>query len=126
MTDPLRQFFDIMVAAGLNPPAWEVWSAHARDNAELWPIEKAGAMIGGVFFKGQTVHIAVRPDWHGRWISPTLRRAYDTWTHDCPITTAIRPDNQAAIALATRLGFKFKADQGLYHLFEKEPTPCRT
>ena len=125
--DYLRQFFDIMVENGMCTEAyWPLWSVQARDNAELWPICAPGRseMIGGVIFKGQTVHIAIKPEWHSRWVTKSMRRAYDTWEHPGELRTLMRPDNARAIALASRLGFRFAEVQGLYHLYIKEP-PCR-
>jgi GNAT superfamily N-acetyltransferase len=120
--DALRRFHEILLRAGLAPPPWEAWSAYAAENAELWPIMRGPLMIGGVFFKGQTVHIAVLPEWHGRWVSKTMRRGYDCWTHECAIETCIKPDNRAAVVLARRLGFHFTGrNQGPHHIYRKEP-----
>jgi GNAT superfamily N-acetyltransferase len=118
----LRQFFDLMLANGMcRADYWEVWSKEAQDNSDLWPLMREGRMIGGVFFKGQTVHIVIEPAWHGRWITKALRKAYDTWEHPGELLALMHRDNKKAITLATRLGFKFREDKGLYHLYVKEP-----
>lgn len=128
--DHLRRFYDILVAADRQPDeSPEAWCARLREamlqqKADLWPLSAPGQplMIGGVMFAADTVHIAVLPEWQGRWATRRLRRAYDTWTHAIPIRAPIKPDNSKAISLAKRLGFKFQQDQGLYHLYVKEPT----
>ena len=126
--DYLRRFYDISAAAGV-PIAepWEQWGAAMRDamlqkKAELWPIGAHGEMVGGVLLLADTVHVAVLPEWRGRWITKALRRAYDTWTHSIPIRAIVKPDNRQVIELATRLGFRFQQDAGLYHIYVKEPT----
>lgn len=121
----LRRFYDIAVAAGRPMPPWEHWGPttelfQREGKIELWPIHAGGQMVGGVMFAGDTLHIAVLPEWHGRWVTRAMRRAYDTWTHAVDIRAPIRHDNGPAIRLATRLGFKFQQDQGLYHLYVKE------
>ena len=133
--DYLRRFYDISAAAGVAiPEAWETWGAAMRQlvleqKAELWPIGANGEMIGGVLLVGGDasqrapavdVHVAVLPHWRGRWITKALRRAYDSWTHEVPVRAIVQPDNHCVIELATRLGFKFQADQGLYHVYVKE------
>lgn len=123
----LRRFYDISAAAGV-PLAepWEQWGpamqeAIALQKAELWPIGAHGEMVGGVLLLADTVHVAVLPEWQGRWITRALRRAYDTWTHAIPIRAIVKPDNRKVIALATRLGFTLQQDAGLYHIYVKEP-----
>lgn len=128
--DYLRTFHDIMAATKQWPPPWEVWAPQIRaliaeGKAELWPIGLGDKMVGGVLFGGNTIHIAVLPEAHGLWVNRRLRRAYDTWTHDVPIVATIKPDNKAAIRLATGLGFVLKEEGPFpYHTFEKEPKPC--
>lgn len=122
--DHLRAFYDVMVSCGLTVPPWEAWKAHASENAELWPIIKGGELVGGIFFKGQTIHIAVRPDWQGRWITPTILRAFRQWQHECEIVATPPQDNKAACALAERVGFKFRAPHRQFRVYAKEPTTC--
>lgn len=123
----LRDFYEVMAECGLKPPPWEQWHAYATDNAELWPItDKDRKLIGGVFFKGHTVHIAIKPQWQGRWISKALLKAYKQWTHECEIVAHPAVGNTAARELAQRLGFKFKeiTPNGMFAIYVKEPTPC--
>lgn len=120
----LRQFFDVMVENGMcEANYWPLWSAQARDNSELWPIcaPNTRQFIGGIFFKGQTVHIVIKPEWHSRWVTRSILRGYREWAHPGELRALMRPDNTRAIAFAERLGFRFSADQGLYHLYIKEP-----
>jgi RimJ/RimL family protein N-acetyltransferase len=121
----LRDFYDVMGACGMTRPGWEAWHAWATDNAELWPLtDKTGKLVGGVFFKGQTVHIAVHPEWQGRWISKALLRAYKTWTHECEIVAAPEVGNKPARNLAERLGFEYRGltPNGLFAIYVKEAT----
>lgn len=121
----LRQFFDIMVATDqCQPEYWPLWRAQARENADLWPIMRGGKMIGGVFFKGHIVHIAIHPDWHRRWATPGLMRAYATWTHDVEIVTHPLTSNTAACQLAERLGFVKRGQHKQFTIYVKEPKPC--
>lgn len=126
--DYLRDFYEVMQACGIAHMPWEAWQAHASENAELWPItDKEGKLVGGVFFKGQTIHIAVHPDWHGKWISKKLLSAYRQWTHECEIVATPEVNNQPARELASRLGFKFcgLTENGRFAKYVKEPVPCR-
>jgi RimJ/RimL family protein N-acetyltransferase len=118
----LRDFYDVMGACGMARPEWEAWHAWATDNAELWPLtDKTGKLVGGVFFKGHTVHIAVHPDWQGKWISKTMLKAYREWTHECEIVATPPADNVAACELARRLGFKERGRTSAdYIIFVKE------
>lgn len=121
----LRDFYDVMGECGLDRPPWEAWHAWASDNAELWPLtDRNRKLVGGVFFKGQTVHIAVKPEWQGRWVSKTLLKAYRQWTHDCEIVATPPADNRAACELAQRLGFvrRGPTPNGQFIVFVKEPT----
>jgi RimJ/RimL family protein N-acetyltransferase len=123
--DWLRAFHEVCASTADPLPPWEHWepvvrAAMAERKAELWPIRVGEVFAGGVFFAGDTIHIAIKPEFHCRWATRRLRRAYDTWTHAVPIRALIKPDNKQSIRLATGLGFKFVADQGLYHLYVKE------
>lgn len=120
--DALARFYDIMVRAKLDPPPWEKWQPYASAaDADLWPICRHGLMIGGVFFKAGTIHVAVAPGWEKRWVTPSILKAWRNIGHPVPLVGHIRADNHVAIELAKRLGFKFKADAGLFHFYVKEP-----
>lgn len=118
----LREFYEVMGDCGMQRPTWEMFCAHAADNAELWPLVKGGKVVGGVFFKGHTIHIAVKPEWQGRWLTKRLRRAWDTYTHECELFAHPHTTNKAACALAERLGFKFRRHDGEFSIYSKEAT----
>lgn len=120
----LSEFYGIMGKCGMDRPPLEAWLAHARENAELWPIVKQGKLVGGIFFKGHIIHIAVLPEWHKRWITKEMLRAYRTWTHDCEIVAHPPQDNKAARALLEALGFKYRTTQREFAIYVKEPNPC--
>lgn len=123
----MRDFYDVMQACGMNVPPIEAWLAHYSQNSELWPIMREGKMIGGVLFKGHLVHIAVRPEWHGRWITRDMLRGYRSWIHDVPIVATPPRENAQACALAERLGMKrtgVTGPGGQFIIYEKEPNPC--
>lgn len=111
----LDRYYDLIEASGIHEPLGrEAWLRWASDNSELWPIVKGGEMVGGVFFKWHTVHIVVREDWQGRWITKEMLRTYPLWKPQCDVYAPIRKGNQKAIALAERLGFRLHNDAGLY------------
>lgn len=111
----LERFYDLMVSCGIEEPLGrEAWLKWASENSELWPIVKNGEMVGGVLFKGHTVHIVVRNDWQGRWITKSMLRAYPQWRPTCDVYAPIRKGNTKAVALAERLGFRLQNDAGLY------------
>jgi RimJ/RimL family protein N-acetyltransferase len=135
----LRCFYDIMVECGMGPPPLEQWLELATNNAELWPImaplpEGAASqpgmppgrlMIGGVIFKGHTVHIAVRPEWRGRWIRPSMLKAWRTrYEHHCDLYATPDASNKAACELAERLGFRRQGSAGQSVIYVKERTTC--
>lgn len=121
----LRQFYDIMAEAGMQRPPWAVWVKEATNNAELWPIMKHGQMIGGALFKGHSIHIAIKPEWQGRWITRTMLRAWrESYTHDCDLYATPDTSNAAACALAERLGFRLKRKLGQSSIYVKERTTC--
>lgn len=119
----MREFYDVMVACGMNVPPIEAWLAHYSLETELWPItDSEGRMFGGILFKNHMVHIAVRPEYHGRWVSPKLLRAYRAWTHDCDIFATPHQDNRRAIEFAKRLGFQESGSHGEFIILKKEAT----
>lgn len=118
----LRQFYEIMGECGMIRPPWEAWRAHATENAQLWPIGTAGKMIGGVLWKGHTVHIAVLPQWQGRWLRKAHLAAWKQFTHECDIYATPMADNQAACRLAERLGFERQGPSGQSIIYVKPRT----
>lgn len=136
----LRDLHAVLVRCEMAPPPFDQWSAFYSDNAEMWPIldRKTAKLIGGVMFKGHTVHLAVDPMWQGRWVTKTLLRAYRAWSHDCEIHATPHKDNARAIELCRRLGLEHRGrvvgEDALvlpeHELFVKLPTmlkesPCQ-
>lgn len=123
----LRDFYEVLVRCEQAPPPFDQWSAFYADNAELWPLtDDQGKLYGGVLFKGQQVHLAVDPDWHGRWISKKLYRAYETWANPGDVTATIPKDNAQAIELARRLGLEHRGSQNGFEIYVKPGTPAAT
>jgi RimJ/RimL family protein N-acetyltransferase len=135
----LRRFYDILGECGTARPPWEQWREFARENAEVWPIMgnlPAGVaqphgmpagrlMIGGVLFKGHSIHLAVLPEWRGRWIRPSMLKAWRKhYQHDCDLYATPDIDNKAARALAERLGFRLQRTLGQSAIYVKERTAC--
>lgn len=126
--DILRRFYEIIGECGMIRPPWEVWREHATDNAEVWPIARGGEMVGGILFKGHTIHIAVLPEWHGRWMTKTILRAWrESYTHDCDLYATPMTANKAACQLAERLGFRKEgpAGQSTIYVKDKRVETCR-
>jgi RimJ/RimL family protein N-acetyltransferase len=123
----MRELYDVLVRCDMSPPPFEEWSAYYSENAELWPIAKDGKFVGGVLFKGHTVHIAVHPDWQGRWLTAAMLRGYRAWTHDCEIFATPALNNAAACRLAERLGLERRGqtDCGRYAIYIKAPNPLK-
>jgi GNAT superfamily N-acetyltransferase len=119
----LRGFYEIMDACGMPRPPYEVWRRHATENAELWPIPSGNKLVGGVLWKGHTVHIAVHPDFHGRWITPNLMRAWRRCTWAVEIFATPLTSNRAACMLAERLGFELRGTQGACSIYVHPATP---
>jgi len=119
--DYLARFHAMTLASGRELPPLGEWMRMLAGNFELWPIQRGGEMVGGALFFGQTVHLVITPEWQGRWITPAMRRAYDTWTHPGEVYADIAPDNYVAQRLAKRLGFKFQAPHKTFNRYVKEP-----
>lgn len=125
MNDALRDFYEILGACGMQRPPWDVWYAAATDNAELWPIIRGGRMIGGVLFKGHSIHIAVLPEWQGRWVTKSMLRAWRTqYEHECDLYATPDTSNRAACELCERLGFRLQRRLGQSSIYVKERTLC--
>lgn len=122
----LRDFYEVLGECGMDRPPWPEWEAWATDNAELWPLRDGDRFIGGVFFKGHTVHIAVKPEYQRRWITKRILKAFRSWTHECEIVANPAVDNIAARKLAGGLGFKYHGTSPgrKFAIYIKEPVPC--
>lgn len=127
MEDLLRSCYDILADAGMSRPPYQEWRNHALDNAEVWPIRVHNGdtmeMVGFVLFKGQSVHIAVKREWHGRWIRPSMLKAWRKhYQHDCDLYATPDTENRAACELAERLGFRLQKTLGKSSIYVKERT----
>jgi GNAT superfamily N-acetyltransferase len=122
----MPDFYQVLVRCGMKPPPYEQWRAHYSHNSDLWPITDRDTqrLIGGLLFKGHLVHIAIEPEWQGRWISKTLLRAEREWTPQADVIAAIPPDNAKAIELVRRLGWKHRGQEEGFEIYAKEKAPC--
>ena len=121
----LRDLYAILERCGDKPPPFEEWHAYWTENAEFWPIVgKDRKLIGGVLFKGHTVHVSVAPEWQCRWLTKTMLKAYRVWTHDCDIVAHPHKSNARAIELCRRLGMRHDGTDptGQFELFVKPAT----
>lgn len=120
MREWLEQYYDIVTRnCGMYEPNREEWLRWASENAEFWPIIKRGELIGGVLFKGHTVHIAVKPEWQGRWVTKSMLRAYPLWKPQADVVAPIFKTRRQAIELAERLGFERLEETDHYYLYVK-------
>lgn len=101
--DYLREFYDIIGKCGMDRPPYEAWLKRATENAQVWPVMAEGKMVGGVLWKGHTAHVAVLPEWRGRWLRPSHLRAWLSWDH--PTDIYAKPTTEEARRLAEKLGF---------------------
>ena len=118
----MREFYDVMVACGMNVPPIEAWLAHYSLETELWPITDSEGPCSG--------HPVQEP--HGSHRRPArvprplgiakLLRAYRAWTHDCDIFATPHQDNRRAIEFAKRLGFQESGSRGEFIILKKEST----
>lgn len=127
--DVLRACYEILADCGMERPPFEEWRKTATDNGEVWPIggveNGVGKVIGFVLFKGHSVHIAVKPEWRGRWIKPSMLKAWRTkYEHDCDLYATPDRFNKAACELAERLGFRRQYTLGQSIVYVKERTTC--
>lgn len=124
----LAPFYAIMEQAGMVPPPFRQWREALAENYALWPIEGergSGEMVGGILFVGHTIHIAVLPEWRGRWVRPSLLRAWREWT-EIKADMYATPDasNKEAIELIRRLGAKHIRREGDHEVFILKEAPC--
>lgn len=110
MMDYLRDFYEIIGECGQARPPYEVWREWATDNADFWPIGAGAKLIGGVLFKGHTVHIAVLPQWQKRWIKPSHLRAWRQFPHTVDLYATPLASNVAACRMAEALGFRLATE----------------
>lgn len=115
-------FYDLMLECGMRPPPKDEWLERVSRNSELWPICKEGKFVGGILFVGQTIHIAVLPEWHQRWVTKSILRGFRNWQHDCPIEASPEKSNVIAIEFVKRLGFKYHSHYDGKETYIKEPT----
>jgi len=120
--DIRRELYAIMGECGMDRPPWEEWAVHARENAEVWPIEADGQMVGGILWKGHSVHIAVRPAYHCRWLKKSHLRAWRQFAHPVALFATPAADNTRAVELAERLGFVRRGRTGQSIILVKEAT----
>lgn len=119
----LEQFYDILAECGLDVPNRELWLAYYTDNTEFWPLtNKAGQLMGGILFKGHTIHVAVKPEVQGRWINKTMLKAYREWKHPVDLIAHPACENVRAIELCKRLGFTHRGCERGHEIFVKEAT----
>lgn len=119
--DQMCQFYDVMVACGMNVPPIEAWLAHYSVETEFWPLtDDRGAVYGGVLFKNHMVHLAIHPKLHRRWITPRILKAYWTWRPACDVFATPHRDNRTAIEFARRLGFQDAGTRGEFVILKKE------
>lgn len=130
----LRACYELMGECGLKRPPWAQWREHASENAEVWPIgggAKNAELVGFILFKEHTIHIAVKPQWHGRWVRPSMFKAWrDTYAHACDLYATPDANNAPAIALCERLGFR-RTDENIGQpdnsiVFVKEKVACQS
>lgn len=126
-----RTCYDILGEVGMERPPYEDWLREVTDNAEIWPIgvgPNRETLVGFVLFKGHSVHVAVKPEWHGRWIRPSLLKIWRTqYSHDCDLYATPDRFNKPACELAERLGFRRQSSLGQSIIYVKEATclqPC--
>ena len=117
----LERFYDLMMACGIHDPIGrEGWLRFYSENSELWPVIKQGEMVGGVLFKGHTVHIAIRPDWQKRWITKAMLRGYAHWKPTVDVVAPINKQRPDARRLADRLGLVLRSEDDHYWYYVKE------
>lgn len=121
----LAKFHEIATKAGLPIEPWDEWSqTFTPEVTEVWPIIKGEETIGGVLFWHNTIHIAVLPEWQGKWVTKDMIKAYKTWTHTVPIVAMIKLGDSHLEKFATRFGFVRRAIDEKYSYYIKEPS-CR-
>jgi hypothetical protein len=121
----LERFCDIAIESGIPIQDRDAWMRVHELNSEVWPIQKDGQMIGGVLFFGETVHIAVKPEWKKRWATREMLRAYPTWTPLIDVLAPIAKTNLDSIRLAEHLGLERSRETDTHYIYVKrkyEPT----
>ena len=123
----LLDAYHLMWQAGINVGNRDAWlDLYRHRDYEIWPIAKDGKYVG-LFLMHQVetgqilAHIAVLPEWHGKWASKSMFKAYKLWKPTCPIYAPIACANKEAQELATRLGWKAWRGADGYTIYVKEP-----
>ncbi len=120
----MRDMHAILERCGLNPPPFEEWHAYYSENTELWPLRKEYKLVGGILFKGHTLHVAVDPEWQNRWVTKTMLRAWRDWKNEVDLYATPPKENEKAIELCRRLGMVHKGldETGQFEVFVKPAT----
>lgn len=77
------------------------------DDWDVKAIVKDDKCIGAAYFKGPEFHVAVLPEWHGRWMN---RRVLHDILGSPDAVTKVRPGDEHVKNLLRRLGFHERAD----------------
>jgi ribosomal protein S18 acetylase RimI-like enzyme len=75
---------------------------------EMVALANGSQPVGALMFKGDEVHVGIRPTYRGRWWSKRLRRVILGGLiekHGCARTSVMK-DNRSGIEFVERLGFK--------------------
>jgi GNAT superfamily N-acetyltransferase len=123
----LEQFYDLMLECGITPEEGrDEWLAFFREDHVIWDIAPKGEVIGGVLFKGCTVHIAVKPEWHKRWVTKSMLRAYPYWKPQIDVLAPIRKGNKDSIDLAEHLGLELLEENPTHYVYVKRKSDEHT
>jgi RimJ/RimL family protein N-acetyltransferase len=127
MPDLLRTCYEILGECGMERPPFEEWRRTASENGEVWPIAGVDKgeplVVGFVLFKGHSIHVAVKPAWRGRWIKPSMLKAWRSkYEHECDLYATPDRFNMPARRLAERLGFRLQYTLGQSAVYVKERT----
>lgn len=115
----LEKYLEIAIESGIEIDDRAAWLRDFSTDSEIWPIQKNGEMVGGVLFKANTVHIAVKPEWQKKWATREMLRAYPSWTPQIDVLAPIRKTNTDSIRLAQHLGFERREETDTHYIFVK-------
>lgn len=122
MKSDLEKFMEIFMESGHDIPDRDAWLRVYSENSEVWPIQRCGQMIGGVLFHHHTVHIAIKPEWHKRWATKTMLKAYPSWAPAVDVTAPISKTNTDSIRLAEHLGLEKLSETDTHYIYVKRKT----